>query len=40
MKEMSKKELQQVEGGLFLMLLAFSIGYFLGDLISGKELQQ
>lgn len=38
MKDLSKKELQKIEGGLlFELWLAFSIGYFIGDLISGRE---
>lgn len=39
MKDLSKKELQNIEGGfLFAILLAFGVGYFIGDLLSDREL--
>ncbi len=35
-QEMSKEELKQVEGGIFGILLAFSAGYLLGEIIKGN----
>lgn len=38
MKELSKRELQEIEGGfIFAILFAFGLGYFIGDLLSGES---
>ena len=38
MKELSKSELQEIEGGfIFAILLAFGLGYFIGDLLSAES---
>lgn len=38
MKELNEKELKAIEGGfIFAILLAFGLGYFIGDLLSPES---